>query len=59
MRALRIAAPVQLELDLLDMPTAPCERWSALPEQRRAEVLVLLARLIARGVLIEEEDRGD
>jgi hypothetical protein len=26
-------------------------RWDGLPEQARAEVLVLLARIIARGVL--------
>jgi len=57
LRALRIAAPIQLGLDLSDAPTSPSERWSALPEQRRAEVLVLLARLIARGVVIEEDHR--
>lgn len=55
MRALRIAAPVQLGLELSQAaPTPPWDRWSALPECRRAEVLVLLARLIARGVVIEE-----
>jgi hypothetical protein len=31
------------------------DRWSALPEQARAQVLALLARLIARGVLINGE----
>jgi hypothetical protein len=29
----------------------PADRWNALPEDRRAEVLALLARLIARGVI--------
>lgn len=59
MRALRIAAPVQLGLDLPGAALSlPGERWLALPEGRRGEVLVLLARLIARGVVIEE-DQGD
>jgi hypothetical protein len=30
---------------------APADRWNALPEDKRAEVLALLARLIARGVI--------
>jgi hypothetical protein len=29
----------------------PADRWDTLPEERRAEVLALLGRLIARGVL--------
>jgi len=29
----------------------PADRWDALPEARQAEVLALLGRLIARGVL--------
>jgi hypothetical protein len=29
----------------------PADRWDTLPEARRAEVLALLGRLIARGVL--------
>lgn len=29
----------------------PADRWNMLPEARRAEVLALLGRLIARGVL--------
>jgi hypothetical protein len=29
------------------------DRWSALPERTRAEVLALLARLIARGILVD------
>jgi hypothetical protein len=57
LRALRIAAPVQLGLDLSDVPPSPQERWPALPEKRRAEVLALLARLIARGIV--KEAAGD
>jgi hypothetical protein len=30
----------------------PADRWDMLPEARRAEVLALLGRLIARGVLV-------
>jgi hypothetical protein len=33
---------------------ACADRWAGLPEQARAQVLVLLARLIARGVLITD-----
>ena len=32
----------------------PADRWNTLPEARRAEVLALLGRLIARGVLAEQ-----
>jgi hypothetical protein len=41
----------------------PADRWDALPEARRAEVLALLGRLIARGVLDGQitgrAERGD
>jgi hypothetical protein len=33
--------------------------WEGLPEQARAAVLVLLARLIARGVLIADTPTGE
>jgi hypothetical protein len=32
----------------------PADRWDSLPEARRAEVLALLGRLIARGVLADQ-----
>jgi hypothetical protein len=32
----------------------PADRWGSLPEARRAEVLALLGRLIARGVLADQ-----
>jgi len=32
----------------------PADRWNSLPEARRAEVLALLGRLIARGVLADQ-----
>jgi hypothetical protein len=32
----------------------PADRWDTLPEARRAEVLALLGRLIARGVLADQ-----
>lgn len=47
-----IAADCQLALLIDD------GGWAGLPEQARAQVLVLLARLIARGVLIAEEPTG-
>jgi hypothetical protein len=47
---MRVAPPCQLPLPLGDL-AMPADRWSTLPEERRAEVLALLGRLIARGVL--------
>ncbi len=58
MRALRVAVdPVQLPLPD-PVCAGPAERWWALPESVRSEVLTLLARLIARGVLITERETG-
>ena len=50
MRALRIAPARQLAL-FAGRDAAGGGGWDGLPEQARAEVLVLLARIIARGVL--------
>ena len=55
MRRLRIVAPIQLPLPLPAGRTSAEELWPRLPEAARAQVLALLARLIARGVLEEEE----
>jgi hypothetical protein len=67
MRVLRIAPARQLAL--FTGQTDPDGRWDGLPEQSRAEVLVLLARIIARGVVAAdgqaaapaagEDGRGD
>jgi hypothetical protein len=38
---------------------SPAERWSSLPPPAQAAVLGLLARMIARGVVIEEVPVGD
>jgi hypothetical protein len=37
----------------------PERGWWRLPEQARVEVIALLARLIARGVLVEDPPAGD
>ena len=50
MRALRIAPARQLAL-FAGPPGPAAGHWDGLPEQARAEVLVLLARMIARGVV--------
>lgn len=50
MRALRIAAARQLAL-FPGRPSRAAGCWDSLPDQARAEILVLLARIIARGVL--------
>jgi hypothetical protein len=56
LRGLRIAPPTQLGLAWDDERVGVA--WDALPEATRAAVLSLLARLIAKGVLAEE-DGGD
>lgn len=55
MRALRLAAPAQLRLDVGENAGGS---WWDLPEATRAEVLRVLSRMIANGVLDEEAD-GD
>lgn len=50
MRAVRIAPAPQLAL-FPGRATPPASRWAQLPDRSRAEVLALLARMIARGVL--------
>ena len=57
LRRLRLVAAVQLPLDLPGSVAAQ-DRWWSLPDQAQARVLVLLAALIAKGVLVEEVD-GD
>jgi hypothetical protein len=52
LRVLRVAGPCQLSLGLLDLPVAGC-RWQALPEENRGQVLALLARVIAKGALVD------
>jgi hypothetical protein len=58
MRALRIAPARQLAL-FAGPPGPAAGHWDGLPEQARAEVLVLLARLIARGVVAGDEPPAD
>lgn len=54
MRLLRVAGPCQLSLGLSDLPVS-ANRWQGLPEENRGQVLALLARLIARGALIDTD----
>ena len=55
MRALRVARDT-IQLTLPDFaPPAPAQRWWQLPEATRSEVVTLLARLIARSVLIDSD----
>jgi hypothetical protein len=55
---MRVAPPCQLALPLGDQ-VLPADRWNTLPEARRAEVLALLGRLIARGVLAGRAGAAD
>jgi hypothetical protein len=57
MRALRIAAAVQLPLLVEDGHADPVAVWCGLPDATRQVVLGLLARLIVAGS-IEEEVAG-
>lgn len=52
MRVLRIVASVQLRLTADEVVGGS---WLDLPEATRVDVLCLLSRLIAKGVLDEEE----
>ena len=56
MRGLRIAAATQLRLPW--EPECVGGRWEQLPERTRAQVLTLLARMIAKGVLAEDGNDG-
>jgi hypothetical protein len=53
MRVLRIAPARQLAL-FAGQAGPAAGQWHGLPEQARAEVLALLARIIARGVLADD-----
>jgi hypothetical protein len=55
LRRLRIAAPIQLPLALPEMTSTPGQRWWLLPDAAQTEVLSLLSRMIAAGVVDEGE----
>jgi hypothetical protein len=52
LRPLRIAAPCQLSIGLLDLPVS-ASLWQSLPEEIRHQELGLLARMIAKGALAD------
>lgn len=56
MRRLKIAPPVQLQLVPPAAP-APSELWAGLPDATKDRVLALLARLVMRGVLADDEEK--
>lgn len=56
MRRLRIAAPTQLLLVMPEVASTPAQRWFSLPASAQATALSLLARMIADGVVDEEEE---
>lgn len=62
MRRFRIAAPSQPTLEGLHGPDAPeggGRVWSALPDRTREQALVVLARLIARGVVDADDGESE
>jgi hypothetical protein len=59
LRALRVA-PDTVQLTLPELaPAPPGERWWSLPDTTRREVVTLLARLIARSVVIDPDSGPD
>lgn len=56
MRRLRIVPPRQLELLSAPGGPDPAVVWATLPEHNRATVLATFARLIAVGVVEEDEE---
>ncbi len=54
MRVLRVAGPCQLSLGLSDLAVS-ASRWHTLPEENRSQVLALLARMIAKGALVDAD----
>ena len=54
MRVLRVAGPCQLSLGLSDLPVAGC-RWQVLSEENGGQVLALLARMIAKGAVVDPD----
>ena len=59
MRRLRLAAPTQLALVIPGLAQSPQQRWSSLPDATQAAVLSLLARMISRGVIVDEEGEDE
>lgn len=60
MRRLRIAGAAALQLSM-SLPADACEPaaqelWAGLPDDTQARLLSLFARLIARTVIVEEEE---
>lgn len=53
---MRVATAPQMVLEL--DPPSGVDRWSRLPEPARVQVLALLARLIARAVLVVDDSAG-
>lgn len=57
-----LAAPAQLSFDLPDLPVKADEAlpeglWESLPAAVQTELLSLFARLIARGVLVDDKEK--
>lgn len=59
MRRLRVVPPRQLELLSAPDGPGPAVVWATLPEHNRATVLAIFARLIAAGVVDEDEDEEE
>jgi hypothetical protein len=55
LRRLRIVASRQLSLEVGDKP----ESFWDLPEPTQAAALAVLARMIAKGVVVEESEQAD
>jgi hypothetical protein len=55
---LRLAAPAQLNLGIPGLTATPVERWWSLPAHVQETVVCVLARMIAGGVVADDEEVG-
>jgi 6-phosphogluconate dehydrogenase (decarboxylating) len=56
LRQLRLAAPAQLALGIIDRVLEPAEQWMMLPAEAQATVIAVLSKMISAGVIISEAE---
>jgi hypothetical protein len=56
LRRLRLLAPAQLTLGIPEIVTTPVDRWWSMPDEAQEAGVGILARMIANGVVEEDEE---